>query len=138
MKRRTAQEQKLIDDERLMRSWHAWHREQLKEALVGPHRDVMGRLIAELKDLRSARELITVIETVDWTIIDANTRLIVLHEINTAIVRLRARSGQDPIDDALGPEPPRAFQLIRKIINQFPAMRGEADPGKGDPKRRYR
>jgi hypothetical protein len=117
MKRRTTQEQKLIDDARLVHAWRAWHREQLHEALAGVHRDVMGRLMAQLKDLRAARELVAFIEAQDWSVVDAGTRLVALHQINVAIMRLRERAGQEPIDDALWHEPQRAFQVIREIIN---------------------
>jgi len=34
-------------DARLLRAWRAWHAEQLQEALVGLHRDVMERLMAQ-------------------------------------------------------------------------------------------
>jgi hypothetical protein len=122
-------DKKLDDNERLLRAWRAWHREQLKEALARIHADVMQRLLAELKDLRSARELVAFIEAQDWTAVDANTRLIALHEINIAITKLRVRAEQDPIDDALPDQPLRAFQLIRNIINpsnnRFPATCGE-------------
>ena len=105
-------------DARLLRAWRAWHAEQLQEALVGLHRDVMERLMAQLKDLRTARELVNAIETMDWSTVDANTRLIALHEINVAICKLRERLGQEPIDDGLWHEPPRAYQLIKQIISQ--------------------
>jgi len=81
------------------------------------HSDVMRRLMDELKELRSARELVDFIAAIDWSRIDANTRLFALHEINRAITKLRERMGLDPIDDAMPGEPMRAFQLIRKIIN---------------------
>ena len=129
MKRKSEKDKKLVDDARLMRSWRAWHREQLEGALTGVHGNVMERLIAQLKDLRAARELIAFIEAQDWNAVDADTRLTALHEINVAIMRLRERLGQEPIDDALPGEPLRAYQLIRSIIdpsiNQFPAACGE-------------
>jgi len=132
MKRRKSEkERKLADDARLMRAWRNWHAEQLQEAFVGLHRDVMGRLVAELKDLKSARELVAFIDAQDWSAVDANTRLIVLHEVNAAIMRLREHLGQPPIDDALWHEPLRAFQLIRNIMNQFPASVGEPTSGDG-------
>jgi len=74
--------------------------------------------MAQLKDLRTARELVNAIETMDWSTVDANTRLIALHEINVAICKLRERLGQEPIDDGLWHEPPRAYQLIKQIISQ--------------------
>jgi hypothetical protein len=117
-------DKKLADNARLMRWWRAWHREQLEDALAGLHGDVLGRLMAQLKDLRSARELVAFIEAQNWSMVDAHTRLIALHEINEAIVRLRESQKLDPIDDALWHEPPRAFQVIRAIVaNEFPAPR---------------
>src|SRR5262249_49061943 len=133
MRRNSKQEREreLVDNARLLRAWRNWHAEQLAEALTGLHRDVMGRLLAELKAPRSARELVAFIEAQDWSAVDANTRLIALHEINTAIMRLRERLGQEPIDDALPGEPLRAYQLIRNIMNQFPAPAGEPTSGNG-------
>src|SRR5262245_33300360 len=111
----------------LLRAWKKFHREELEEALAGVHRDVMGRLMAHLANLRSARELVTFIEAQEWGAVDAQTRLVALHEINSAICELRERSGLPPIDEALPGEPLRAFQLIRNIMHQFPAQSGKAN-----------
>jgi hypothetical protein len=93
----------------------------------------MQRLMVQLKDLCSARELIAFIEAQDWSVVDVHTRLVALHEINNAITRLRERLDQEPIDDALQGEPLRAFQLIRRVLsNQFPAPAGRPRPGSGD------
>lgn len=51
--------------------------------------------------------------------IDPETRLIALHEINVAITKLRERHGMSPIDDALPGERLTAFQIVRSIIS-FP------------------
>jgi len=111
------EQKKLADDAYFLRAWKKFHAEQLTEALAGVHADVMQRLMAQLKDLRSARELVAFIEAQDWSAVDADTRLIALHEINNAITQLRERLGQEPIDDALPHEPLRAFQLVRNIVN---------------------
>jgi hypothetical protein len=67
MKNRScAKDQKLADNARLLRAWRKWHGEQLEEALAGVHRDVVERLLAQLKDLRSTRELLAFIEAQDW------------------------------------------------------------------------
>jgi len=123
MRRRKSEKQqkKRADDARVACLWRAWHREQLEEALTGVYRDVMSRLLAQLKHPRAARELVAFIKAQDWATVDADTRLAALHEINIAIMRLRERAGQESIDDALPSEPLRAFQLIRNIMNQFPA-----------------
>src|SRR5215813_6697298 len=128
-RRKSEEDKALAERAYLLRAWKKFHADELQQALVGLHADVMNRLIAQLKELRSARELVAFIETQDWAAVDASTRMIALHEINTAITKLRVRAEQDPIDDALPGQPLRAFQLIHNIINpsnnQFPATCGE-------------
>jgi hypothetical protein len=88
----------------------------LEEALAGVHHDVVGRLMAQLKDLCSARDLLAFIEAQDWSAIDAETRLVALHEINDAITKFRERNGLPPIDDALPGERLNAFLLIKQQL----------------------
>lgn len=130
---KSERDKELTAGEKLLRAWRHWHREQLEAALAGVHADVTRRLMAELKDLRSARALVDFIAAQDWTAVDASTRLIALHEINAAICKLREGQGLEPIDDALVElgQPLRAFQLIRNIVNRFPASSGEAVSGSG-------
>jgi hypothetical protein len=121
MRRRSDKEQKkLADDARLLRAWRNWHAEQLTEALAGLHRDVLGRVMAQLKDLRSARELVTAMAAEDWSVVDADTRLIVLHQVNTAITTLREKAGMPPIDDPLPGEPDNAYRIIKALFMKFP------------------
>ena len=117
MKQRSKKDQELTNRNRLARAWRAWHREQLNQALAGVHRDVFERLMAQLKDLRSARQLIDAIAQEDWSAVDADTRLVILHEINNAITRAREKLGLAPIDDPLLPGKLNAFQIIRSIIS---------------------
>jgi hypothetical protein len=77
--------------------------------------------MGELKNLGGARDLLAFVEAQDWTAVDAETRLVALHEINSAIAKLRERNGLPPIDDALEHERPNAFILIKKIL--FPRER---------------
>jgi len=128
MRRQFAKDKELEDNARVPRAWRKWHRERLEQALAGLHADVLGRLMAQLKDLRSARELVASIEAVDWATVDADTRAVALFEISRAITKLRDRSGQESIDDALPGEPLRAFQAIRKIITSFPPPRERPSP----------
>jgi len=118
MKPHNARDKKLVDDERMLRAWRAWRAEELAEALAGPHRQVLEPLMQLLKtlDLHSSKALLDYIRAQDWSAIDAQTRLVVLHEINTAITKLRERNGMAPIDDALWGERANVFQLIRLII----------------------
>jgi hypothetical protein len=132
MKRRRSEKEqkKLADDARLLRWWKAWHREQRDEALTKyPNFAELFRMFANLQHVAPA-QLVGYVRTIDWVAIDYNTRLIVLHEANTAITRYREKCGhqEDPIDDALPGEPLRAFQLIRKIITEFPAPRESRRP----------
>jgi len=116
---KTEKEKELADREKLLRAWRKWHREQLEQALAGMHRDIMHRLMAELKDLRSARELIDFITAQDWPAVDADTRMVALHEINRAITAVRERvSPKEPINDALPGQPLTVFQMIREIITK--------------------
>jgi hypothetical protein len=101
----------------------------LEEALGGVHGAIVDRLMAQLKDLRSARDLLAFIEAQDWSAIDADTRLVALHEINTAITKFRERNGLAPIDDALPGERPNAFLIKQQL---FPRER-EASPGAVSP-----
>lgn len=130
-RRRTAAEQTPTNDQRLLREWRAWHHGELEEALAGAHRGLFLQLTEHLGNLRSACELVQFIEAQDWSAIDAHTRLVALHQINKAICALRERLGQFPIDDALPGESLRAYQLIRNILNQFPAPTGEPTSGNG-------
>ena len=69
---RSEQEQKLIDDARLLRAWKNFHREELETALAGPHGAMVERLAYMLKalELNSAPLLLAYIRGVDWTAVD--------------------------------------------------------------------
>jgi hypothetical protein len=118
MRRNSEKDKKLADDERLLCAWRAWHAEELTKALAGPHRQVLEPLMQLLKNLdpHSSNALLDFIRAQDWSAIDAQTKLVILHEINTAITKLRTRNGMAPIDDALWGERATVFQLIRLII----------------------
>ena len=118
MRRNSEKDKKLADDERLLCAWRAWHAEELTKALAGPHRHVLEPLMQLLKNLdpHSSNALLDFIRAQDWSAIDAQTKLVILHEINTAITKLRTRNGMAPIDDALWGERANVFQLIRLII----------------------
>jgi hypothetical protein len=81
--------------------------------------------MAQLKDLRSARELVDFISAQDWNTVSADDRLTALHQINTAICKLRERNGL-PLDDPLPGERTNAFLLIKSKL--FPRERREAPP----------
>jgi hypothetical protein len=116
MRQHSDKDKALADNSGLLRAWKIWHREQLEAALAGVHRDVFERLMAELKKLRSARELVDFISAQNWEAVDAETRFTALHEINVAITRLRERTGSEPIDDGVPGEPDNAFRLVKAIL----------------------
>jgi len=122
-------DKKLADNERLLRWWKKFHREERDAVLAGPHGAVLGELLRMIKNLEHIwpSQLVGFARCIDWAAIDTNTKLITLHELNAAITRFREKRDQEPIDDALPDEPLRVFQVIRGIVmNQFPADAGEA------------
>jgi len=115
----TKRDKKLADDARLLKWWRAWHREQLEQALAGPHGAVLAELFRMFKNLQHVQpaQLIGLARSIDWAGIDVDTKLTVLHEFNTAITRLRERHNMEPIDDTVEDEPP--FRTLKAIL--FPA-----------------
>jgi hypothetical protein len=121
MKRqRTAQEKKLADDARLLRAWKKFHREERETVLAGPHGVVLAELFRMFKNLQHVRpaQLIGFAAAIDWVVIDYNTKLTVLHEINAAITRFREKRGLEPIDDGAGApgEPETPYRQLKAIL----------------------
>jgi hypothetical protein len=128
---------KLADNERLLRWWKAWHREQREAVLTGPHGAVLGELFRMIKNLQHVQpsQLIGFVRSINWAGIDADTKLVTLHELNAAITRFREKcNSEEPISDNLPNEPDTPFRTIKAIL--FPASpphcegahRGEARP----------
>ena len=119
MKRqRTTREKKLADDARLMRAWCAFHREEREAALAGPYAVTLAelfRMFANLVHVQPA-QLIGFIGAIDWAAIDFQTRLTVLHELNTAITKFREKRGLEPIDDPLPRQPDSPFRIIKATL----------------------
>ena len=128
-RRSTAQEKKLADNERLLRRWKVWRREQREAVLAGPHGVVLGELLRMIKNLEHIQpgQLIGFVGSINWVAIDADTKLVTLHELNAAITRFRDKRGLEPIDDTVEDEPP--FRTIKAIL--FPSSRAPtgAQPG---------
>ena len=121
---RTAPEKKLADDARLMRAWRAFHREEREAALAGPYAVTLAelfRMFANLVHVQPA-QLVGFIGAIDWAAIDYQTRLTVLHELNTAITAFREKRGLEPIDDNLPGDPDTPFRTIKAIL--FPSTEG--------------
>lgn len=111
--------QELEDNSHLLRAWRQWHREELGQALTGPHRALLEPLVALLPKLTTPAPLLAFLQAQDWNCIDADTRCVVLHEIQTAIIRVRERQGLEPFDDPLPGERENVFRIIRALL--FPA-----------------
>ena len=135
MKRKTAKEQELADNAHLLRAWRNWHHEQLKQTRAGPHGTAVAQVMASLRHMQpgSAPALIELLHDFDWSQMSADVRLVVLHEINQAITRLRERAGLAPIDDPLPGQRLNAFLLIKEHL--FP-RKAESAAGRDFPANR--
>ena len=115
-RRSTAQEKKLADNERLLRWWKKFHREEREAVVAGPHGAVLAELFRMVKNLQHVQpaQLIGFARSIDWAVIDTDTKLVTLHEFNAAITRLRERHNMEPIDDTVEDEPP--FRQLKAIL----------------------
>jgi hypothetical protein len=135
MRARTAKEKELADNARLLRWWRAWHREQRELVLSGPHGTVLNELLRVFKNLQhmQSAQLIGYAQSINWEVIDFATKLVVIHELNSAITAFRERRGLEPISDPLPGEPDTPFRMIKAIMftpspPREDAHRGEARP----------
>ena len=110
-----ALDQELTERGQLLRAWRAWHREELEHALDGSHGSVVGGLMKQLHRLQDSRDLLAFVAARNWSVIDYETRLVCLHEINSAIARHRERFGLAPFDDT----GENTFRAIKRML--FPA-----------------
>ena len=120
MTQRTAaqKEKELRDNARLLRAWKKFHHEEREAALAGPYAVTLAelfRMFANLVHVQPA-QLIGFIGAIDWAAIDFQTRLTVLHELNTAITKFREKRGLEPIDDPLPRQPDSPFRIIKAIL----------------------
>jgi len=111
-------EKELADNARLLRAWKKFHREEREAVLAGPYGTTLAelfRMFSAIKHVAPA-QLIGFIGAIDWAAIDYQTRLTVLHEVNSAVVKFRESQSIQPFDDPLPGAPPNAFQIIRAIV----------------------
>lgn len=118
----------LKDDARLLRVWKQWHREERIAVLAGPHGPALAELFRMLDNIKHVRprQLVGLAQSIAWTPFDYSTRLVVLHEANSAISKQREHLGLAPFDDGLPGDPPNVFSLVRTTIlfAELPATRG--------------
>ena len=128
MKRRKSEkDKKLANDARLLRWWRAWHREERDAVLSGPHARTLAELFRAFSaiDCIQPSQLVGFIGAIDWSAIDYQTRLTVLHEVNAMIAKFREKRGLEPINDPLPGQPDNAFRIIKNLFNSFPPCAGE-------------
>ena len=115
----------LEDNVKLLRQWHAWHVEQLQEVLIGPDGDTVASVVEQLKVLGPGKSqaLIELIQARDWSTVGIDAKLVLLHELNTAIERVRRKLGLAPIDDPLPGQPDNLYRIIKAILG-IPATSG--------------
>jgi hypothetical protein len=116
--RELTKDQKLVETEKLSRAYLRWQREQLAEALAGAHGAIVAELMALLDrlELNSAATLLDAVRRTDWSEINYNTRLTVLHQINATITRVRERNGMPAIDDPMPGERDSLFRRIKHLL----------------------
>jgi len=111
-------ERERAGDAKMFARWKRWHREQREEVLAGKHGAVLGELFRMFKNLRHVQpsQLIGFTQSIDWAAIDYPTRLVVLHEINSAITVFREKQGLEPVSDPLPGEPDTPFRTVKAIV----------------------
>jgi hypothetical protein len=117
-RRKSERDKEHVDNARLLRAWKTFHREEREAALTGPHAAVLGELFRMFKNLEHVQpsQLIGFVRAIDWTTIDYNTRLVVVHELNNSITTFRTKRGLEPIDDGLPGAPDTPFRTIKAIV----------------------
>ena len=132
MKRQPQKDKELADNARLLRAWKKFHREEREAVLAGPYASTLAELFRMFANLPHVQpsQLVGYTRAIDWSEIDYPTRLIIIHEANAAITKLREQRGRDPISDPLPGAPLNAFLLIKQIITNS-RIRGIAEPGSG-------
>src|SRR6516225_8155326 len=124
---KSEKDKKLADDQRLLRWWRAFHREERDAVLAGPHARTLAELFRMFSSIQyvTPAQLVGFIGAIDWNAIDYQTRLTVLHEVNSAITKFREKRGLESIDDPLPGQPDNAFRIIKNLFTSFPPRAGE-------------
>jgi hypothetical protein len=102
----------------MMREWRAWHAGQLELALDADSSTIVKSIMALVRGLVPKRmpALLRLMRSVDWRLVDADTKFTILHELNSAIAELREKEGKPPWDDALPGEPDTLFQISKEML----------------------
>ena len=118
MKHQSKKDKELADNAYLLRTWRKWHAEQLKQAQNGPHGVIVTQVVTFLEGMTpaSASALLALMRDHCWEQVDADTKFVLLHEINTAITRMREKNGRPAIDDPLPGQPENVFRTIKAFF----------------------
>ena len=118
------EEQELADQKYLLKAWHAWHEEQLREALAGPDGFAVKAVMGLLVNIEAipASALVAKVGSIDWNTVAYDVRLTLLHQINDAVTTLREMRELPPIDDGFEHEPDGVFRIVKRAL--FPASAG--------------
>lgn len=116
----SAQEQKLADQKRQMRRYHAWKGAQFELIARGGSGEEWRALRLLLRQMSYEDIELRLVEHIEcqvWLLeADEETRMAALSMIHGAIIKLRIRNGYAPLDDPLPGEPPNAFERIRGLL----------------------
>jgi hypothetical protein len=111
-------ERERAGEAKMFRAWKKFHREERDPALAGPHGTALNELFRMFGNLQHVRppQLIGYVQSIDWSAIDYATRLIVVHELNSAVTAYREKRGLEPIDDNLPGNPDTPFRTIKAVV----------------------
>jgi hypothetical protein len=103
-------------DARLLLAWKQSHREERIAVLAGAHGPALAELFRMLDNINHVRprQPVGLVQSIAWTAIDYPTRLVVLHETNSAISKQGERLGFAPFDDGMPGDRPNVFSLIQQ------------------------
>jgi hypothetical protein len=118
MKNYAPKDKELAERKTLLRAWKRFHRDECEAVCAGPHGAVLSELLRMVENLQNVQpsQLIGFVGSIDWASINYATRLTVLHELNTAITKVREKRGLEPIDDPLPRQPDSPFRIIKAIL----------------------
>jgi hypothetical protein len=91
----------------------------MKTIIVSRTRRLAPRALLRVQRDRHDQQLwlrVGYVQSIDRTAIDYNTKLVVVHECNSAITAYREKHNLEPISDNLPNEPDTPFRTIKAIV----------------------
>jgi hypothetical protein len=115
----TAREEARDERDALVARYRRAIAQERDELLHGPYGSQISTLQKYLRvmEMEGSGKLVKMVCDAPWLRgADQETKRGVLSMIADAILRVRVRNGLSPFDDSIDPEPPTAFQVIRKSM----------------------